>query len=439
MRSIIDELKRGRIPSFIKTAAHEEGVHLNYLIKNIVRGRIVILRNNVRQVSRVCCIGKGLTPKINVNIGTSTDERDLKDELVKLKTALKYGADTVMDLSVGGDLRFVREKILQKCPVPLGTVPIYEAAVYAQKRYKSISKMKVEEIFSILEEQARQGVDFFTIHACITRRVLKVLEENKRIMPIVSRGGAILAKWIRENDRENPFYERFDRVMQICKKYDITISIGDSLRPGCLDDATDEAQLTELFIAGELIKRCREEGVQVIMEGPGHVPLHQVETNVILEKRICDEAPFYILGPLVIDIAPGYDHIGSSIGGALALWKGADFFCVVTPAEHLRHPTVEDIRQGTIAARIAAHAASIARSGKISARDTQISVARANRDWHKQKQFALDRERIGEFRNSSLPSEDDVCTMCGKYCSLKIADTCITRKKKLKRISEKRA
>lgn len=429
MKPIVEFLKQGRTPAFLRKIARDEKVPVDFLAKNIISGRVVLLRNNLRKPSQPCCVGKGIKPKINVNIGTSTDEKDLEDELQKMRVALKYGTDTLMDLSVGGDLGSVRQKILDKCPVPLGTVPVYEAAVYAQKRYRDYAKIKVDEMFSILEEQARQGVDFFTIHSCITKRTIKVLEKHRRIMPIVSRGGSILAKWIRENDKENPFYEKFDWVMDICKKYDITISIGDSLRPGSLYDATDQAQITELLIAGELVKKCRKRGVQVMMEGPGHVPLHQVEANVLLEKRICDEAPFYILGPLVLDIAPGYDHIGSCIGGALALWKGADFFCVVTPAEHLRHPTVDDIREGTIAARIASHAAFIARTGIIPDEDLQISLARANRDWQAQRKFSIDRDKFKQFRDSSRPSDSDVCTMCGKYCSLKIADSCVIRKK----------
>ncbi len=432
-RAIIDELKDGHTPSVLKKISKVEGVSLDYLAKGIVEGKIVFLKNRKRNIERPCCIGKGLYPKVNVNIGTSTDEEDLKDELQKLRTALEYGTDTIMDLSVGGGLKRTRKSILERCPVPLGTVPIYEAAVFAQQRYADISKMKEDEIFDILEVQAKEGVDFFTIHACITRKTLDILEGSKRIMPIVSRGGAILAKWIKDNDKENPFYHKFEWVIDICKKYDVTISLGDSLRPGCLMDATDPAQIAELLVASELVSRCRKAGVQVMVEGPGHVPLHQIEANVVLEKRLCDEAPFYILGPLVLDIGAGYDHIGSAIGGALALWKGADFFCVVTPAEHLRHPTVEDIRQGLIAAKICAHAAHIARSHRIPEQDILISEARASRDWERQKEFSLDKKRFSQFRSSSLPQDLDVCTMCGRYCSLKIMEDCPQFRKKAKR------
>jgi len=424
MKGLIERLESGKIPPSLRKISKLENIPLDFIVKNIIEGRIVFLKNKLRDISNPCCIGKCLKPKINVNIGTSTDETSVKDEIEKLKVALKYGADTIMDLSISKNLKYVRKKILENCPVPLGTVPVYEAAIYAQHRYRDFSKFKEEELFSILEEQAKEGVDFFTIHACINKKSLKVLESSNRIMPIVSRGGAILAKWIKENDKENPFYKHFDWVLDICKKYDITISIGDSLRPGCLKDATDAPQIQELLIAGELVKKARKRKVQVMVEGPGHVPLHQVETNVILEKRICDEAPFYILGPLVLDIGCGYDHIGSAIGGALALWKGADFFCVVTPAEHLRHPTSQDIKEGTIAAKIASHAAHIARMNLIPPEDIEISRARSRRDWNLQEKFCIDKDKFKKYRKASTPSEIDVCTMCGKYCSLKIVDSC---------------
>ncbi len=420
MKSFIERLKSKKIPPVLKKIAKKEGIELDKLIEEIIKGRIVFFKNELRHIENPCCIGKGLYPKINVNVGTSTDETQIKDELEKVKLSMELEADTVMDLSVGGSLKYIRKKILEIAQIPVGTVPVYEIAVYGKKRYKDFTKIKEDEFISILEEQAKEGVDFFTIHACITKESLKVIKE--RILPIVSRGGALIAKWMCCTQKENPFYKYFDKVMQICKKYNVVISLGDSLRPGALYDALDSAQLAELLIAGELVKKCRKEGVQVIVEGPGHVPLHQVESCVILEKRICDEAPFYVLGPLVLDIAPGYDHIGSAIGGAIALWKGADFFCVVTPAEHLRHPTLEDVREGIISAKIASHAAFIAKKNQIPFQDIEISKARKKRDWQRQKSFSLDKKRFKEYRDSSKPQEIDVCTMCGEYCSLKIAD-----------------
>jgi len=428
-KSLIERLKENKIPPVLKKIAKKEDVPLETLVKEIIRGRIVFLKNEIHDIKNPCCIGKDLYPKINVNVGTSTDETQIKDELEKVKLSMKLGADTVMDLSVGGNLKIIRKKILDIADIPVGTVPMYEIAVYGERRYKDFTKVKEEEFISILEEQACEGVDFFTIHACITKESLKILHKSKRLLPIVSRGGALMAKWITHTQKENPFYKYFEKVIQICKKYNVVISLGDSLRPGALQDSLDSAHLTELLIAGELVKKCREKGAQVMVEGPGHVPLHQIESCVILEKKICDEAPFYVLGPLVLDIAPGYDHIGSAIGGAIALWKGADFYCVVTPAEHLRHPTLEDIKEGIISAKIASHASFIARRKKISQRDIEISKARGRRDWKLQEKLSLDREKFKEYRESSKPKEIDVCTMCGKYCSLRIAESCKIRKR----------
>ncbi|MCM8791937.1 MAG: phosphomethylpyrimidine synthase ThiC, partial [Candidatus Omnitrophica bacterium] len=307
--------------------------------------------------------------------------------------------------------------------IPVGTVPIYEATVLSLKNRGSFLKMKKEDIFDTLETQAKDGVDFFTIHAGITRNSLKVLKEHKRMLDIVSRGGAILASWINYNKKENPFYEYFDEVLDIAYKYDITISLGDALRPGSILDATDKLQLYELKILGKLAQKARERNVSVIIEGPGHVPLNQIRKNILLEKRICNEAPFYVLGPLVTDISMPYDHISSAIGGAIAASEGADFICYVTPSEHLRHPTVEDVKEGLIAARIAAHAADIVKKVKSATKwDRTISFYRKKRNWKKQIENCIDPIKAKRFRNSFLPYDPDVCTMCGKYCSIKLID-----------------
>jgi phosphomethylpyrimidine synthase len=330
-----------------------------------------------------------------------------------------------MDLSVGGNLANIRKAILKRCPVPLGTVPIYEIAVNAQKKHRDLLKFTIEDCLETLERQAEEGVDFFTIHAGVTRKSLAQLKTRKRILGIVSRGGAILATWISRNKKENPFYEHFDKVLDIAHRYDVTLSLGDGLRPGSILDATDPGQIAELKILGELAKRAKDAGVQVMIEGPGHVPLDQIEKNIRLEKKYCHNAPFYVLGPLVTDIAAGYDHITGAIGGAIAAAAGADFLCYLTPSEHLRHPSVEDVREGVIASKIAAHAADIVKGvGSAIERDRKISAARAKRDWKTQIKLCLDPEKAKEYRQSSIPKESTVCTMCGKFCSIKLMEDC---------------
>ncbi|MDD5669690.1 MAG: phosphomethylpyrimidine synthase ThiC, partial [Candidatus Omnitrophica bacterium] len=373
-----------------------------------------------------CGVGLGLRTKVNANIGTSTDQPQIADELKKLSVAIQYGADTVMDLSVGGDLRGIRGKIMKASSIPLGTVPIYEIAVKAQKQKKNLLNFTVDDILNVLEAQAKAGVDFFTIHSGVTRKSTAVLQKNKRLLGIVSRGGAIIASWLRHNKKENPFFEYFDEIIKIAYRYDVTLSLGDGLRPGSILDATDKAQLSELKILGELALRARKKNVQVMIEGPGHVPLDQIEKNVILEKKLCHGAPFYVLGPLVTDIAPGYDHITSAIGGAIAASHGADFLCFVTPAEHLRHPSVDDVKEGVIASKIVAHAGDIIkRKESALILDRNMSEARAKRDWKKQISLSIDPQKASQYRKSSLPEDKDVCTMCGDYCSIKLMDECI--------------
>lgn len=421
----LEHAKNNIITPLMKRIAYEEGKNPNLILKWVREGKVVILHNRKRNIKKPCAVGWGLRTKINANIGTSTDKSQISDELRKIEVAVKYGADTIMDLSVGGNLKKIRKQILEYSPVPVGTVPVYEIAVNAQKTKGSFLKFTIDDILDSLESQAKEGVDFFTIHAGVTRKSLGVLKKHKRILDIVSRGGAILASWIACNKKENPFYEYFDKILDIAYDYDITLSLGDGLRPGSILDATDNAQIAELKILGDLANRAKKRNVQVMIEGPGHIPLNQIKRNIVLEKTICRNAPFYVLGPLVTDIAAGYDHISSAIGGALAASMGADFLCYVTPSEHLRHPSVEDVKEGVIAYRIAAHAADIAKGIKSAIRwDKKMSEARKRRDWKQQIALSIDPDKAKNYRTSSKPQLLDVCTMCGKYCSIKLMEKC---------------
>ncbi|HHI96283.1 MAG TPA: phosphomethylpyrimidine synthase ThiC, partial [Thermodesulfatator atlanticus] len=333
--TIKEQAEKGIITPEIEACARAEGIEPERLRKLVAEGKAVVPANRKFKLSKPCAIGAGLRTKVNANIGTSRDLPDVEPELEKLRVALEAGADTIMDLSTGGPLDEIRQKIRQNCPVPLGTVPIYQAAVEAVEHHKKpIVEMTVDEMFRAVEKHAQDGVDFMTIHCGVTRTVLERFNSTKRILGVVSRGGSFLVEWMVYNRKENPFYERFDDLLALAREYEITLSLGDGIRPGCLADATDGPQLQELIILGELTLRAWEAGVQVMIEGPGHVPLDQVEANVKLQKRLCHGAPFYVLGPLVTDIAPGYDHIGCAIGGAVAAAAGADFLCYVTPAEH---------------------------------------------------------------------------------------------------------
>lgn len=419
----LEYARKGIATPQIKYVAKSEGLALKELFKKIAQGKVVIPCNRLRRKTKLCGIGEGLKTKINANIGTSPDFANIKIELKKLKVAIENGADTVMDLSTGGDLKKIRNAILKASSVPVGTVPIYEVAVNAVRRKKAIPYVTEDEIFRTIEEQAKEGVDFFTVHCGVTTETVERLKREGRIADVVSRGGAILIEWMVHNGKENPLYVEFDRILEIAKKYDVTLSLGDGMRPGSIADATDRAQIQELLLLGELTKRAWEAGVQVIIEGPGHVPLNQIESNVLLEKRVCHGAPFYVLGPLVTDVAPGYDHITSAIGGALAAAYGADFLCYVTPSEHLGLPSVSDVKMGVISARIAAHAADIAKDVKGAIDwDISMSIARKKRDWEKQFKLAIDSKLPREYRKRLRPSVKDVCTMCSQYCSMKLAD-----------------
>jgi phosphomethylpyrimidine synthase len=421
----LEYAKKNIITPLMRKVAHLEGVKPQELMRFMRLGQAVIPLNKNHNIKKPCAVGSGLSTKVNANIGTSTDESRIADEIQKLKTAIKYGADALMDLSVGGDLAEVRREVLRHSTVPVGTVPIYEVAVRAGKKHRNFLKFSAADVLEVLNDQAKQGVDFFTIHSGVTLSSLKILGRHPRLMGIVSRGGAIIASWLKYHNQENPFYSNFQQILDIAYKYDITLSLGDGLRPGSILDATDQAQIAELKILGALAKRARDRGVQVMIEGPGHVPLDQIEKNIALEKKYCLGAPFYVLGPLVTDVAAGYDHITSAIGGAIAASCGADFLCYVTPAEHLRHPTASDVREGVIACRIAAHAGDLVKRRKQAiVWDRSISVARKQRDWKKQIKLSIDPDKARAYRLSSKPKLASVCTMCGKYCSIKLMEDC---------------
>ncbi|MDO9390721.1 MAG: phosphomethylpyrimidine synthase ThiC [bacterium] len=406
--------------SIIKKIAEDERVPWETIKEGLEQGTIVIPMNKNRRLLKPCAVGKGLRTKVNANIGTSQDTAELSIELEKLKAAVGAGADAIMDLSTGGDIDAVRREILLQCPVPLGTVPIYQAAIEAVKNKKSLVEMTVNEIFSVIERQARDGVDFLTVHCGITSESVKRLKQEGRVASVVSRGGAFTIEWMTYNKAENPLYQYYDRLLDICKEHNVTLSLGDGFRPGCLADATDRAQIQELITLGELVDRARAAGVQAMVEGPGHVPIDQIETNVKIQKELCKGAPFYVLGPLVTDIAPGYDHITAAIGGAWAAYFGADFLCYVTPSEHLKLPDIDDVREGVIVLRIAAHAADIAK-GVPGARewDLKMSQARKALDWDKQIELSINPPHARQVYESAPKRESGACTMCGDYCSMK--------------------
>ena len=418
--TLVDKARKGVFPPLVKKLAREEHLDPEELLSLIALGKVVIPYNRYHSPTRPAAIGLRMRTKVNVNLGTSRDYPDLKSEIAKLKISLRYGADAVMDLSTGGDIKTIRKKLLALSPLPLGTVPVYQAAIEAISSRGSIVRMTEDDLFAVIEAQAREGVDFMTVHCGLTLKAVERLKKQGRVADIVSRGGAFHLAWMLYNEQENPLYARFDRLLELARKYDFTISLGDGLRPGSVLDASDRPQIEELLTLGELVQQAREAGVQAMVEGPGHVPLDQVAMNMQLQKRLCQEAPFYVLGPLVTDIAPGYDHIVSAIGGALAAAAGADFLCYVTPAEHLGLPTIEDVKEGLIASRIAAHAADIVKGypGAL-ARDAEISRARKKLDWDKQQELCLDPDKFAEIRRRRK-SRTKACSMCGEFCAMKI-------------------
>lgn len=414
--------RKGTVSPQMKHVAEREGVETEFVIRGLAAGEIVVPANANHADSTPCGIGKGLRTKVNANIGTSSDFCDLNMELKKLQTAIEFGADTVMDLSTGGDISAIRRAIATGSTVPLGTVPIYQAGIEAIENHAAIVNMTVDEVFTVIEAQAKDGVDFMTVHCGVTQESLARLKKQGRKTDIVSRGGAFLIGWMLHNNRENPLYQYYDRLLDLAVEYDFALSLGDGLRPGCLADATDRAQIQELIILGELVERAREAGVQAMVEGPGHLPLNQIAANVQLEKTLCRGAPFYVLGPLVTDIGAGYDHITAAIGGAIAAAAGADFLCYVTPTEHLSLPGIQDVKEGVIASRIAAHAADIVK-GVQRARewDNQMSGARKALDWGTQAELSLDPELSRQI-HAKIPANGATCSMCGKYCAMVIVE-----------------
>ena len=417
VKTQIISAREGIITEEMKYVAEYEGVEPEFVRKGIEDGSIVILKNNQRKDSIPVGVGAGLSVKINANIGTSNERSGLEEELKKVKIIEETGADVLMDLSTGKGIDDVRAQIIASTRLPIGTVPMYQAGKEALDEFKNITKLSKEKLFSDIEKQCKDGVDFITVHCGVTKFVIDQLEKQKRVTGIVSRGGAMLACWIKATGRENPLYEYYDELLDIVKKYDVVLSLGDGLRPGCGADAGDRAQVAETIVLGELVKRAKEKGVQAMVEGPGHVPLNLIPSMIQTIKQLTDNTPLYVLGPLVTDIAPGYDHITSAIGGTLAALHGADFLCYVTPAEHLGLPTPEQVREGIIASKIAAHAADVARGNKKAVEmDKKMSIARKDLDWEGQRALALDPESF----NGMDFTEEKPCTMCGDYCSMKI-------------------
>jgi len=430
--SLLEEAIQDLVSTEIIVAAKHENIEPDDLRELVALGRVVILRNRKRPVKiDPLAVGEGTRTKVNANIGTSEDSASVENELKKLAAAISAKADTVMDLSTGGDLDAIRKEIIAASTVPVGTVPIYEVAVNRRKAGKPVVDMHPEELFEVIEKQGEQGVDFLTVHCGVTSKVVETLLNSSRVMDIVSRGGAFHAEWIHKNKRENPLYEQFDRLCEIAKKYEMVLSLGDGLRPGAIADATDRSQIGELVVLGELVHRARELGVQAMVEGPGHVPIDDVMANIQIQKQICDNAPFYVLGPIVTDVAPGYDHITAAIGGAIASSSGADFLCYVTCNEHLSLPDVEAVRQGVIVTRIAAHVGDIAKDIPGAWEwDLKMSEARRELDWPKMLELAIDPELATEIREKSPPQEEDACTMCGQYCAVKTISNMRKDKKK---------
>jgi phosphomethylpyrimidine synthase len=415
----LQQALKGLVTKEMVEAAKYENVDPEWMMSEIAKGTIVIPKN-IHHNFKARAIGYGIKTKINANIGTSAKHCNPQEELDKLDIAVKYGADAVMDLSTGGDLPEILKSVLAHSPVMIGTVPIYAVMSELMKVEKKVADMNPEDFFAEIENQAKMGVDFMTLHCGVTRTSLSFLENDERITGIVSRGGSLLKRWMKVHNAENPLFEQFDRVLDICEKHDVTISLGDGLRPGAGNDASDRGQLAELLILGELVERCQKRGVQVMVEGPGHMPLDQIEMNVKLMKRVCNNAPFYVLGPLTTDIAPGYDHIVGAIGGAIAAANGVDFLCYVTPAEHLTLPNLDDVREGVIASKIAAHSGDIVKNVK-GARELDYTMSKARRelDWEGMFKCAINPELARQRKKTSESASEDYCSMCGNLCAVK--------------------
>ena len=414
----LEQTKSGRLTEAILRAARGEPLAASRILADVASGHTVILKSSRHDCAPVA-VGRGLRVKVNANLGTSSFASDAEQELEKLAASIHYGADTVMDLSTGGDIRAMRRRILEASSVPVGTVPVYEAIT----KCPDVAKLTEDDFLASIRTHIEDGVDFVTVHCGLTRACVPHLDS--RIMGVVSRGGSFLIKWMLHHGKENPLYTRFDEILEMAEAHDVVLSLGDGLRPGCLADATDRAQLAELENLGELAARARAKGVQVMIEGPGHVPLHQIKENMELQKAVCHGAPFYVLGPLVTDCSPGYDHLTGAIGGALAAMHGADFLCYLTPMEHLGLPNLDDVIEGVVASRIAAHAADVAR-GIPGARDRDdaMSRARSNLDWEGMYAHAFNPEKARRLRKAAGRDDEEVCTMCGEFCSAKINREC---------------
>ena len=421
--------RQGKITDAMRMVAEQEGLSAELIRERVAAGTIAICCNINHKNLIPCGVGEGLSVKVNANIGTSSDYPDPAPEIAKLEAAVEAGADSVMDLSTGDNIDASRRAIIDASTVMVGTVPIYQAAVETIKERGAVVEMTKDDLMNAIRTQAEDGADFLTIHCGINRQVLKQLTGEGRVMDVVSRGGSFITGWMLHNEQENPLYEYYDEILDICEQYDVTISLGDGLRPGCLAAATDRAQIQELLNIGELTQRAWDRGVQIMCEGPGHVPFDQIATNMKLQKRLCHGAPFYVLGPLVTDVAPGYDHITSAIGGTMAAVSGADFLCYVTPAEHLGLPDMEDVRQGVIAAKIAAHAADLARGNKKAWEwDMKMARARKELDWKAQLDLALDPVKAKKYRSLKNKEDEEGCSMCGDYCAVKIVNEYLTKK-----------
>jgi phosphomethylpyrimidine synthase len=427
----VEQAKKGIITDEIRQVAAKEGWQPETLSQAVAEGTVTLVRNRLRDVPAMA-LGSGTRIKINANIGTSSARIDLEEEHQKLAMAIEHGADAIMDLSTGGDLPAIRRSLIEKCSVAFGTVPLYEMTFAARKQHKSFLDITADDMFAVIEEHCRQGVDFLTLHCGVNRLSVERFKQCSRLAGAVSRGGTIIMEWIEKNHQDNPLYTQYDRLLDILAEYDVAVSLGDGFRPGALSDATDRVQIEELVILGELVRRARQRSVGVFVEGPGHVPLNQVVANMQIQKRLCDNAPFYVLGPLVTDVSPGYDHISGAIGGALAGMAGADFLCYVTPAEHLRLPSVDDVREGVIASRIAAHAADIAR-GLPGAMDwdNAISKAKVDLDWERMLSLCIDPTKARQYRQSLPPTADSeqLCSMCGEFCAVKRSQNVLAQEK----------
>lgn len=413
----MDAARKGIITPEMEIAAAKEDWNVEELRELIAKGQVIIPANKCHTSLSPSAIGSMLKTKINVNLGISRDCKDMDVEIEKVNSAVKMGAESIMDLSSFGDTRTFRKRLTSECPAIIGTVPIYDAVVYYHKPLKEITS---QEWLDIVRMHAEDGVDFMTIHCGINKETADKFKRNKRLTNIVSRGGSIIFAWMEMTGQENPFYEHYDEILDICREYDITMSLGDACRPGCLKDASDISQIEELITLGELTKRAWAKDVQVMIEGPGHMPLDQIAANMKIQQTICQGAPFYVLGPLVTDVAPGYDHITAAIGGAIAATYGAAFLCYVTPAEHLRLPNLEDVKEGIIASRIAAHAADVAKGVKGAIDwDNQMSTARKKLDWEEMFSLAIDPEKARRYRAEAKPEKEDTCSMCGNFCAVK--------------------